>query len=303
MEYDLGDLFDLYLETLLIIAPEDKNKGFIGARYKPVEYIKDKEKYIKKIEDEFGDINLFRQSQVNLAIFMKRLLVHRFESSIEAFRKSLDSMIDSAMVIKEWYEKLGKVPIYKKGKLPDINTILESTNDDIEDELLEINLDSFLKEYKEKGLVLIDSKELKKSFIEDVNSDIELLSEIKNKWFGKEDATAENLYFSKFTDAKLESFKEIISKQLINDPSRKIIVFSEYADTAQYLYDKLRDNLKVFLYTSKYATSANKKIIKENFDAGSQIQTDDYDVLIATDAISEGYNLHRAGTVFNYDIP
>lgn len=303
MEYDLGDLFDLYLETLLIIAPEDKNKGFKGARYKPIEYIKDKEKYIKKIEDEFGDINLFRQSQVNLATFMKRLLVHRFESSIEAFRKSLDFMIDSATVIKEWYEKLGKIPIYKKGKLPDVNTLLESTNDDIEYELSEINLDSFLREYKEKGLVLIDSKELKKSFIEDVNNDLELLSEIKNRWFEKDNTVSENLYFSKFKDAKIESFKENILKQLINDPSRKIIVFSEYADTAQYLYDKLKDSLKVFLYTSKYATSANKKIIKENFDAGSIIQANDYDVLIATDAISEGYNLHKAGTVFNYDIP
>ena len=29
----------------------------------------------------------------------------------------------------------------------------------------------------------------------------------------------------------------------------------------------------------------------------------DYDILIATDAISEGFNLHRAGTIFNYDIP
>jgi superfamily II DNA/RNA helicase len=33
------------------------------------------------------------------------------------------------------------------------------------------------------------------------------------------------------------------------------------------------------------------------------MQDNDYDVLVATDAISEGYNLHRAGTVFNYDIP
>ena len=30
---------------------------------------------------------------------------------------------------------------------------------------------------------------------------------------------------------------------------------------------------------------------------------DQYKILVATDAISEGYNLHRAGTIFNYDIP
>ena len=34
-----------------------------------------------------------------------------------------------------------------------------------------------------------------------------------------------------------------------------------------------------------------------------QYQKNDYQILIATDAISEGYNLHRAGTIFNYDIP
>lgn len=34
-----------------------------------------------------------------------------------------------------------------------------------------------------------------------------------------------------------------------------------------------------------------------------EYQRDDYKILVATDAISEGYNLHRAGTVINYDIP
>ncbi len=44
-------------------------------------------------------------------------------------------------------------------------------------------------------------------------------------------------------------------------------------------------------------------MVKENFDAGWPTQKDDYDILVATDAISEGYNLHRAGAIFNYDIP
>ena len=65
------------------------------------------------------------------------------------------------------------------------------------------------------------------------------------------------------------------------------------------------EGLKVFKYTSKEASPANKATIRANFDAGlkSQFQKDDYKVLVATDAISEGYNLHRAGTIFNYDIP
>jgi len=58
-------------------------------------------------------------------------------------------------------------------------------------------------------------------------------------------------------------------------------------------------------YTSGDASSSNKEKIRSNFDAGvrKELQQDNYDILIATDAISEGYNLHRAGEIFNYDIP
>ena len=293
LEYKLGELSDLYIDTMMKIAPKDKEKGFIGARYKPVKYLKDIEKYRKKIEDEFGDINLFRQSQINLADFMKRLLVHRFESSIYAFKKSLESMLDSARVIENWYERIGKVPIYKKGKLPDIETLLNSNEDYKEEELSDTTLDNLLKDYKEKGLEIIDASELKKSFIEDVKRDIELLSEIKENWEG----------FKDYKDPKIESFKRLIELELKKDPSRKIIAFTEYADTAEYVYKMLKDDFKIFVYTSKYATESNKRIIKENFDASSNIQSKEFSVLIATDAISEGYNLNRAGTVFNYDIP
>jgi hypothetical protein len=48
-----------------------------------------------------------------------------------------------------------------------------------------------------------------------------------------------------------------------------------------------------------------KRTVKSNFDAGikESEQKNDYDVLVTTDALSEGYNLHRAGIVINYDIP
>ena len=63
--------------------------------------------------------------------------------------------------------------------------------------------------------------------------------------------------------------------------------------------------LKVMKFTSEDATTANREKIRLNFDAGlpKELQKDDFDILIATDAISEGYNLNRAGEIFNYDIP
>ena len=108
-------------------------------------------------------------------------------------------------------------------------------------------------------------------------------------------------------DPKLESFKKIIKEQIKTDPKRKIIVFTEFTDTLEYLYDKLNEDkeLRIFKYSSQDATQENRNIIKRNFDASVErhAQLDDYDILLSTDAISEGYNLNRAGTVFNYDIP
>jgi len=293
LDYELGDLSQLYQETLELVSPEDdEDAGFIGARYKPTNYLKDIDKYKRKIREEFGDEELFKQSQKNLAKFMKRLLIGRFESSINAFSKTLDSMIKSSELIKDWYEKLEKVPIYKKGNLPDVESLLESSGEDIEEEIKDINFDQLLERYTEKGLRLVEKKELKKSFIEDVGKDIGLLKDIRDKWFKNGIGR----------DPKLEYFLKILRDQLSKDPKRKVVVFTQYADTADYLYEKLKDELCVFKYTSKDSSAKNKKIIKQNFDAGSSAPKDDFNVLIGTDAISEGVNLNRAGTVFNYDI-
>lgn len=294
LEYDLGDLSEIYESTLRTIAPEDEEGGFIGARYMPTNYIKNFESYRKKIAAEMGiDENLLKQSQVNLAVFMKRLLVRRFESSMYAFKSTLDSIIHSSEVIVDWYERLGKVPVYKKGKLPDVDMLMQSSGEDLEEELWEATLEDELQKYIEKGLWLIDKKELRIAFIEDVKKDIAILSEVRLQWFG--DGFPD--------DPKLQHFEAIVKEKRQKDPERKIVVFTEFADTADYLFEKLKDDLRVFKYSAKDANKTNKKTIKENFDAGSKVQKDDHDVLIATDAISEGFNLHRAGTVFNYDIP
>ncbi|MBA3065713.1 helicase [bacterium] len=295
LEYELGQPSKLYKDTLEKISPKEESKGFIGARYKPVAYLKDIEKYRKEIEEEFEDENMFRQSQINLAKFMRRLLVRRFESSIDAFMKSLDSMIASSETILSWHDKLGKVPIYKKGNLPDIDALINEYENDFFKELENILNDEQLKKHYEKGLRLIDKKEIKKQFVEDVKKDIKLLKEIKEEWL--KDGAKE--------DPKLNGFKIELENKLKESPRRKIVVFSEFADTADYLFKKLKNDFKIFKYTSADASKKNKNIIKENFDAGidKARQKNDYDILIATDAISEGFNLHRAGIIFNYDIP
>lgn len=295
LEYDLGELSELYENTLLKLAPNGDEKGFIGARYMPVAYVKNIEKYLEKISDEFDDVNLFKQGQINLAGFMKHLLVRRFESSLAAFQSSLDSLIYSSELILDWYHRLGKVPIYKKGGLPSVDELLDETSEDVEKNTSKINYEEELSSYFEKGLVILEKKELKLDFIRDLEKDIELLKGIKQDWFGK-----------KFPyDPKIEGFKKILRKKLKENSKRKIVVFTEFNDTANYLYEEIKDEFRAFKYSSAESSYQNKRIIRENFDAGikQSDQKNDYDILVATDAISEGFNLHRAGIIFNYDIP
>ncbi len=302
LEYDLGDLTDLYEETLETLCPEEEDMGFIGARYKPSNYLKDFDKYKARIAEEFGDENLFRQSQRNLALFMKHLLVRRFESSIDAFRHTLDSMIASSQKIKDWYDKMGRVPIYKKGNFPDVDTLIESAGEEMEVELsnldfddeLDALIDKKLDKFYEKGLQFIEKEELTASFIKHVESDISLLGEIKEKWFNS--SVVRN-------DPKLESLIKVVKEKRDENDKRKIIIFSEFADTAYYLHENLKNDFRTLFYSASESSETIKTTIKENFDAGSLKQSNEYDILIATDAISEGYNLHRAGVIFNYDIP
>jgi len=300
LDYDLSSLKDLYLETLDRISENDKKKAdgkyrFKAARYSPVLYLREdlKEELSKLLEEKTGvELNLLFGRQANVAKFMRRLLVRRFESSEYAFRMSLEYMINSSNQILKWIENKKKMPVYKKGNLPDVDDFYK-TDDDGNELITET-----YEKYEQRGFFEIDMKYIKDSFVEDIKADMALLLEIQKKWFGKEGEIK--------TDPKLESFKAILQSQLNKEPKRKIIVFTEFADTADYLGKELQNyGLPVFKYTSADASQGNKGVINANFNAGEkkEYQKDDYKILIATDAISEGYNLHRAGTVINYDIP
>jgi len=296
LEYELGELFDVYLDTLEKITNDDH--GFEGARYKPVTYIAEdkRDEFLKKYGEYLDTVDL-QTAQSNLASFMKRLLVMRFESSKEAFRITLQNIIDSNQVIARWYRDQGRVPILKKGKIPDPDTFINDGGDDISSELAEQFDDEQDSKYK---LLFVEKEWLKPEFIKDVEEDTSLLLSIMDQWFGENKVVSD-------IDPKLDCLIDNIKRLLSEDPSRKIVIFSAYADTVDYLGEAIKKAGidRVYKYTAKDASRASREILRTNFDAGVQpkLQANDYDVLIATDALSEGYNLHRAGVIFNYDIP
>lgn len=294
LEYDLGALFDLYAETLELITKD--RDGFIGARYKPTspEYMNEENQQIffEKYKKDFDDIEDLRIAQTNLSKFMKRLLVMRFESSKAAFKATLEKMIAVNNVIINWWEVQGVVPVFKKGELPDPSEYDEDT----------FGPDAFDKELEDlrgRGLIEIEKELLNPIFIEHVKHDTELLQSIHERWF--DNSELEDL------DPKLDNIMEKINTCLDERSDRKIVIFSTYKDTVDYLYDQLqaRGLSRVMRYTASEGNETYKDLVKANFDASypKEKQKDEYDVLVATDALSEGFNLHRAGIIINYDIP
>ena len=299
LEYDLSELKDLYLSTLDRINKSEGSSDtvyrFKAARYSPALYIHEelRDKLAKELEDKTGvKFNLLLGRQTNISSFMRHLLVARFESSVAAFQASLGYMIQSSEHMLRWIEKRHKIPVFKKGNLPDVEAFYESSDDGMEE------FEELFDKYESRGFFEIDMKYVKDDFVTDVEDDIQLLKNLREQWFG-EDNTVKS-------DPKLDSFIRIVRKQMNDEPNRKLIVFSEFADTVNYLGEALaKAGLPVMKYTSADASPANKDCIRANFDAGLKpaLQKNDFHILVATDAISEGYNLHRAGAIFNYDIP
>lgn len=286
VEYDLGEIRPLYLHTLDLLS----NK-FICARYNPSAYLVNPEAFMKQYGELFGEINI-QLSQRNLAIFIKRLLVMRFESSKSAFKSTLTSILASYENIIMWWDK-GYVPIKKSGYLdePDDKEIQETLDEISSIDELGIDLNKI-----KKKAIPIEKSLFREEFIHAVESDIELLKGIYTEWFESDDVGI---------DPKYNVVKQKIAKSLEEDKDRKLVVFSTFADTAEYVKEHLeRDGFRVLLYTGG-ASQVDRSVVKCNFDASCKPsdQSNDYDIIVATDALSEGFNLNRAGVIINYDIP
>src|SRR3989338_2404125 len=235
LTYELGELLDLYLDTLLKITGDEKEGGFIGARYKPALYIEDREAFLKAHGKDLDETDL-KTAQVNLANFMRRLLVMRFESSKDAFRSTLESIIASHKIIEDWWSNLGKVPIMKKGQIPDPELILSTTDDSTDEEIKKQTAEDELAKLKDsKGLIAVDTSLINDDFVADVGKERQLLEAIYEKWYGKQAQAIKEL------DPKLDRIKKQIDYLLLENPERKIVIFSTYADTVNYLYSELTE--------------------------------------------------------------
>ncbi len=305
--YDLENISEKYVNTLNKIYKKGEDAPFKAARYKITSYVKDNPEIKKALEKYIG----IKSDNENNADFLRRLLVRRFESSIASFQKTLENILNAYRNILQIYNNTGRAVISKKLDLTTIlnwepEELLEAEHElqifqlsDIsESDTLSVSKLSKAEEnkYAEKGIYFIHKDYIRDSFKEEMNSDIAILEEIQKDWKS----------FSPENDPKLNGLIKAIKKQLEEDKNRKIIVFSEFADTIEYLAKNFHETeiIKPIFYTSKESYTKRKEI-RIQFDASCKEtnENDNRNLLFTTDALSEGVNLNKAGTIFNYDIP
>lgn len=277
--------------------------------YAPFDYIlNDKlsyygDKYDISVKDGKSS---FKQSdrERSLKILMRINLLKRLESSVESFKITLNKIlgqINSILDSIDNFEKNGVNTSYE-----DIEVTNYDTDEDVEDLIND--------EFSIGKKVKINLKDINTvGWKEDLNFDSQIL---KNLIFKINQVTPEH-------DLKLQELLSIISNKVenpINNNNKKVIIFSAFADTANYLYKQISGPLKekYNLDTAKITGSGTNectlKISNDfnnlliNFSPKSKhrniIEGDkkEIDILIATDCISEGQNLQDCDYLINYDI-
>ena len=243
-------------------------KAFNYARYMPLTHLKNPD------ADEKQEM----VAQRNLGRFMKILLVKRLESSFYAFKMTLDRFIGS---YEGFIGMLNKGTVYISKKYGD--KVFEALDNDDEEGIMRLVEQEKVKKYK--------AEDFDEPFKEKLENDLSILLEIKKLW---DSVTA---------DPKIDKFEAILkTDKVLKD--NKLIIFTESKETADYLDKNLRKSFgdKVLSYSSK-SSSAMRDIIIENYDPKHKNIKDDIRILISTDILAEGVNLHRSNVVINYDIP
>ena len=283
-----------------IIYIEDINntiKKLILAAYSPLKYLypSKREEYAKKYDSELGEGKVFRQvDRENALIDLMRVnLLKRMESSINSFTITISKLIN------KYEEILNKIENYKN--IEDIS-ILDINEDDEIEGLIGEKIKVLVKD--------IDTIRWK----QDLKEDLALLKSLLLK----------TQRITPQKDNKLKNLKTIIenkNKNPINPNNKKVIIFTAFADTANYLYENIsiwakeNFNIESCLITGSGNNKCTLNISKDmnnlliNFSPISKERNKidpsankEIDILIATDCISEGQNLQDCDYLINYDI-
>ena len=272
-DYELNN----HLANLFEKAMHMLDKELTYARYQAIAYLKP-----EASNGLYDNAELISRS---LAGIRKNGLVKRLESSFYAFRKSIENFRQAnENMLKMWQnDKVFIAPDM------DINLLIEKglSEDEIEEKLNE-------KAEENPKNAVFKREDFRPEYFDMLQQDQKLLDEMWLEWE----------YISDDDDSKFAKFEDLLKHDLFKkerNPEGKVVVFSESTDTVEYLARRI--NRQDVLVISSQNRSQQFKTIRENFDANSKVKKNDYNIILTTDVLAEGVNLHRSNIIINYDTP
>ncbi|MGB1250606.1 MAG: helicase-related protein [Candidatus Promineifilaceae bacterium] len=259
--------------AVIFNATIERLQAFHYTRYTPLLYLRD------------GISGQLQQGQRNVGAFMRMMLVKRLESSFFAFRQTLRRFIKS-------YESFMRMVDEGTVYIGDAK-ILDLFEQDDEARLIQL--------VEEGDAEVYDSDLFVPELMDNLLTDLELLIEVQELW--------EKVY----DDPKLERLIDALwGDEVLGQ--EKVIVFTESAETAHYLFKHINAQFPntAIAYTSGGGVTAGqtlgkdraKEMILANYDPRVTVnRSDQIRILITTDVLAEGINLHRSPVVVNYDLP
>lgn len=269
-------LSKLFYKTIFYLTDDDKVNYY---RYQAIRFLKEELR-----ETYYDQAVLISKS---LAGIMKTLMVKRVESSFHAFQITLNNLLLSTQRMIKMFED-NKILI-----APDlnINELIEKgvSVEEIEELIIQLSTENPKNN-------IFKAEDFDPELVNGLKKDAELLQELSDEWAKVDE------------DPKIEELFHALENDLLDkdkNPTGQLILFTESNDTADYLAEKIEE--RVGSGVLKVSSSNRTKIfdtIQENFDANYLgKRKDDYQILITTDVLAEGINLHRANVLVNYDTP
>ena len=266
-----------FYETLASLSDEEHPEHLYYARYRAVEFLKPEYRNRYKNAEHIGQ---------TLAGIYRVHMVKRLESSFYAFKKSLRTLLRITTDMIKMFEA-NKVIIAPELKVKDLQA------KDMElDEIIEYALN---KGY-EVDDILYEADAFQPVFLQMLHNDKNVLERLNQDWEQEND------------DPKFDLFRRKLETEFLKEdinPSGKLVLFSESVDTLTYLQERLTQELGRTDVLMVTASNRNRlgQVIKENFDANYPSDSRRYNLIITSDVLAEGVNLHRSNVIVNYDSP
>ena len=271
------DTSERFYRTLQVLTDEDVPGHLYYARYRSVEFLKPefKSKY-KKHADLIAE---------TLMGIYRVHMVKRLESSFYAFKQSLHTLLRITEDMLTMMDQ-DKVIIISDFRLKDMMA-------------KGMELDTIIEKAVEKGYIeeeiVYKAEAFEPEYRKMLESDRDALRALCAEWDKEMD------------DQKFDEFLYNLEKKFMvktMNKEGKLVVFSESVDTLTYLYERLNalGRTDVLMITSE-SRSRMIVTVKENFDANYKEKKNDYNIILTSDVLAEGVNLHRANVIVNYDSP